>query len=209
MNRLRTVIGLLFLLMFCRAGADDAAIQNLPHSLAALSAQLSQTQFLSSHFIQTRKLKLLPKPLVSSGDMRYLKNTGICWQLTKPIPASIYLGQDQVVVKDKVSEQRLGPSNPVLGLFSQLFFAVFSGDFSQLESEFKITWQSDYQGWSIQLSPTGELVAKVASQIIVTGSAQIDTVLLHHEGGDTTALQFSATQIKDHRVPSLECGDEF
>ena len=205
-------VSALCLLLFCSisgaASAGHAANSATPQSLAELSARLSETQFLTSSFRQTRKLRLLPKPLTSRGDMTYVKSLGICWQLEKPVAASIFLGENQIVLKDKATEQRIENANPVLALFSQLFFAVFSGDFSVLENEFSITWESNDQGWIVTLLPIGDLVAKVAHTIVIRGGEQIESVLLLHAGDDSTKLQFSAINVLDHQMLSLECGDE-
>ncbi len=164
---------------------------SLPATLAELQQRMAKTGSLRRAFTQYRQLRVLKQPLVSKGEMYYRKGSGICWVLSSPVPAKVLLTRDHIIIEDKQSgTQRAQTSNPVLGVFTELFFSVFSGDLGQLNEKFSVQWTLDSDHWRLKLTPVDELIRSVTSAIEVTGSDHIDTVLMQHHSGDNTLLEF-------------------
>lgn len=175
------------------AMASDAA--TLPQSLASVQARLANTRVLHSDFEQVRELKLLQKPLVSRGTLLYQKNAGICWQLSEPVPATVYLSRQKVTVSDSVSSNTLANSNPALQLFSDLLFSVFAGDIDALKDRFDLTWKPDADGWLLVLQPQDSLMETLVNSVSISGREHIRQVKLMHKGGDQTTLNFHQTRV--------------
>ena len=206
MNTLRALLSGLMLMTLQILPVPAIAETAVPQTLPALQQQLSDTRALTGSFTQIRELKLLSKPLVSRGSIYYQKDTGICWQLTSPVAASVYLTRDKVSVADSASSSTTTTANPLLQAFSHLLFAVFAGDLAMLEHQFDVTMTPESSGWQLTLLPENSLMSSVAESIKVTGSSAIKTVKLFHPGGDSTTLSFSDILLNPGAIPpALTC----
>lgn len=178
----------------------------VPQTLEQLKQQLSQTDFVTTDFVQERQLKILKKPLVSKGAMTYAKRGGICWQLASPVPAAILLTQTQVSMSDAAGETTIQKSNPVMRLFTNLFFSVFSGDLDALYNQFEVDWiLLNEDQWSLTLTPKNDDVASIAAKYVIYGSQFVDRVSLQQLNGDSTVLLFRNPNFSK---PSLELACE-
>lgn len=190
------------------ASGNKSQGMTLPATLSAMQQRLADTQRLTSTFTQTRTLTLLSRPLISSGTMAYDKKEGICWQLLKPVPASVMLSRDQVLVQDIESKQVIKQTNPVLRLYSNLLFSVFSGDLAALQEHFTLTWSTEGDRWQLNLQPLDPLMAQLAATIRIIGGQHIDQVSLLTQEGDQTLLEFDSVKSFTGAPAQLtfECG---
>lgn len=74
-------------------GADNAA-------LLALSQKLNLGETVRGHFVQSRQLKVLKKPLVSQGQFVFDKAQGLIWQQLSPFESLLILKDKQLIQKD-------------------------------------------------------------------------------------------------------------
>ena len=122
-----------------------------------LATHFSSMETIEASFVQSRYLSLLKKPLISEGLFNYSREKSICWRIFKPVPAVVELTPGSVRVTDVSSDNELGGANPAVKHFSKLFFAVFSGDFALLESDFYIDWSLEEDHWIVLLKPKGKV----------------------------------------------------
>ena len=175
-------------------------------SLDDLAKQLSNTEILFSPFKQSRHLSILSRPLISHGTFLYQRDRHICWRVEKPVPAVIELTADSVSVSDATGVKSFDQSNPVLNHLSTLFFAIFSGDFEQLQSQFIIEWAKSKDEWIVALLPIEENISSFVQRFVIKGHAHITEVEMFQKGGDKTILFFEEPLINElAKDVSLEC----
>ncbi|MCG8667969.1 MAG: outer membrane lipoprotein carrier protein LolA [Pseudomonadales bacterium] len=189
------------------AESNSSVSKDVPvDSLEGLAQQLSGITLLSSPFKQYRYLSILSKPLVSEGGFQYRKDHNICWQVEKPVPAIVELTAESVRMSDASGVQSFDNSNPVLSHLSTLFFAIFSGQFKQLESQFAIEWTNSDSGWVASLVPMEKSLSNFVQRFVIKGRLHIAEVEMYQKSGDKTLLVFGAPLINEMAkdIP-LEC----
>lgn len=87
-----------------------------------------------------------------------------------------------------------GSSNPVVSVFSEIFFAVLTADWSKLSSYFRLSGDVDEKGWNAVLIPVDESVKKVVSKVEIQGNQLPLKVVLHESNGNRTTIRFSNLQ---------------
>lgn len=175
-----------------------------PVDLEYLKQQLAGKHALTANFEQTRHLKLLSKPLRSSGQFVYHDASGICWDIKTPYPVKIIINDESLVQKDAaMGEQAYALNqNPLFGTISGLFSAVFQGDFSTVEKHFQMSLTGERENWSIHLIPSNTLIQKVYAAIDITGGDWIQKVTLLDPKGDQTDIQFQIPEVETSLEPS-------
>ena len=201
------------LLLACRLPAADAA--------AVLNAWLSaQTNFStwSADFIQTRSLKALNQPLISTGRIWFAKPNHFRWELGQP-PQTIAVRDDELlqviyprlkrVERYPLTAGKSGPMGEALGLLD----AGFPKSRADFESRFRlISLQATNGAWRLELQPASPSARRMMPSIRVT-LATNSFVLLANEltfpdgsrmRNDFTNAVLNATFAKDVFRPAVE-----
>lgn len=172
-----------------------------------LQQQLMQQQLLRGDFKQSKQLKMFNEPLVSEGTFLLSHQQGLIWSQNTPFPVSL------VLAKDKLRQQFAGQApeiieasdNPMVFYFSHLFLSLFKGDLSALESQFDMTLTEQQKDvWSLQLSPSQAPLNKVFKNIVITGKAQIQQLILLELSGDSSTIQFSNIRTQPATISQKE-----
>ena len=118
-------------------GADNAA-------LLALSQKLNLGETVRGHFVQSRQLKVLKKPLISQGQFVFDKDQGLIWQQLTPFESLLILKDKQLIQRDsqgrvQVSSADASASAAAMGdLLPSLVSAMLGGDISGLSNHFEL-----------------------------------------------------------------------
>ncbi|WP_133180327.1 outer membrane lipoprotein carrier protein LolA [Shewanella decolorationis] len=164
-------------------GADNAA-------LLALSQKLNLGETVRGHFVQSRQLKVLKKPLVSQGQFVFDKAQGLIWQQLSPFESLLILKDKQLIQKDsqgrvQISQADASASAAAMGdLLPSLVNAMLGGDISGLSANFELHFfvqEPLAQGkpnWQLGLTPKDPLMKKAIAHMVLEGSDTLHALVL-------------------------------
>lgn len=186
----RFKIFLLLVLAVGQSHADDV--------LAKITARLVKTPVAQGEFQQEKKLKILRKPLLSSGTFTYHQNKGVLWKTLTPMPSSLLVNETQLLAKQ--GRQAVPPA------FGKVFKALLGGELSSLTETFTIS-ATDGLSWQLQLTPKDELLKRAISNIKLTGDTELRQLDLLERTGNQTHISFR--QISHPKELSKEQNADF
>lgn len=223
MNAALTHIKLMLILCFCsvwisaqcKADTSTTAVYannyqqlfNQPADkaqLVALSQKLNLGETVRGHFVQSRQLKVLKKPLISQGLFIFDKEQGLIWQQIKPFESLLILKDKQLIQRDsqgrvQVSKADASASAAAMGdLLPSLVRAMLGGDISGLSENFELHFLStdklnteklspeslspkslgtDGQ-WQLSLTPKDPLMKKAIANMVLEGGDTLQSLVL-------------------------------
>ncbi|MFB2656411.1 outer membrane lipoprotein carrier protein LolA [Shewanella xiamenensis] len=166
-------------------GADNAA-------LLALSQKLNLGETVRGHFVQSRQLKVLKKPLISQGQFVFDKDQGLIWQQLTPFESLLILKDKQLIQRDsqgrvQVSSADASASAAAMGdLLPSLVSAMLGGDISGLSNHFELhflaqktlTNELAKENWQLGLTPKDPLMKKAIANMVLEGSDTLHALVL-------------------------------
>ena len=188
---------LLFLLPLNLFSFDDLELQksgSYSQEFTELSEELTKVKTLKSSFIQKKKIKVLKRPLVSSGELIFDRSIGVHWQLIMPYKSTIVIDNKKLTsIDDNGKKVTVKASEkPMLYGFTKIFMSIFAGNTDELKKHFQIYFKADTKGWRIGLIPTSSELKKVISKIVLSGSeSTVNAITLWESNGDQTDISFS------------------
>ncbi len=160
--------------------------------LADVAATFSTTQVLNGKFVQRRQISGLPRPLTSSGDFLLARGEGILWRTSTPFTSEFVLSPRGMTLRSGGTEQRVTEAEqPALRTALEMLFAMFSMDLDRLDANFELHGRSLGARWEIGLRPRTGGLSQAFSEAIVSGSKQVDRIVLTGAAGDRTEIEFS------------------
>ena len=165
---------LLFLLSFGHSYASDV--------LAQINARLVKTVITNGNFQQEKQLKILHKPLISTGVFTYHQSKGVIWKTLTPVVSLLLVNQSRLLTNQ--GEQA------VPATFGRVFQAMLGGDLTQLADDFSITGTDQKASWQLQLKPKDELLQKIISTIVLSGDNELRLLEIQETSGNITYIKF-------------------
>lgn len=154
----------------------------LAANVTDISELLAQPEALTGQFAQEKHMQLLSMPLKSSGSFAVVKDTGVIWQLEKPVNSTMTItehGLKGVDIDDNRAMQYVG----------KLLMQLLSGEFSTLEKQFSLQAEIEKEQWQLKLEPRSALIKKAVLSISLAGSRYIQMIELKENGGDKTVIR--------------------
>ena len=166
--------------------ASASGLKNLLGEQAAVEA-------LEGKFEQSKYIADLDTTLDSSGDFTFGVDEGLHWTIRKPVltqlritPNEILELQDgEVVMRMDVDEQ------PMTRAISEVFFAIFGGDWQKLSERFTIRPIQEASPWRFELKPKGDILQSYLSSIELQGEDYLEVLILSESNGDETRIQLN------------------
>jgi len=183
---------LLFLLSFNLSYAADV--------LAEITARLVKTPITQGEFQQEKRLKILRKPLQSTGSFTYHQSKGVIWKTLTPIPSLLLVNDAHLLTGQ--GEQAVPPA------FGKVFKAMLGGDLNQLSEGFLITGENKKPTWRCQLTPKDELLKKIISSILLSGDTELRLLELQEVNGNLTRISFTKITHPVNLTPEQEADFE-
>ncbi|MEJ2127502.1 MAG: outer membrane lipoprotein carrier protein LolA [Woeseiaceae bacterium] len=181
-------------LAFAAAAEEPVATDT---TLAEVAAQLAAPAVLRGKFEQTREVRILSKPLHSSGHF-VLSDLGLFWQQEQPVASILIADSERLLqsVGDGPLQSVDVARNPVVLTFSQSFLSIFRGDEAQLREQFDVAFQpGTAEGrWRITLNPVNYPMSEAIKSIKLDGREYIETLTVTSRSSETTTISFSDLQ---------------
>lgn len=166
---------LIFLLSFNHSYAADV--------LAEITARLLKSPMTQGNFQQEKHLKILRKPLMSTGMFTYHQGKGVIWKTLTPIPSLLLVNESHLLTGQ--GEQA------VPAAFGKVFKAMLGGDLNQLAEGFLITGEDKKTAWQLQLTPKDEFLKKIISTILLAGDTELRLLEIQEVTGNLTRISFT------------------
>ena len=162
--------------------------------LIALSQKLNLGETVRGHFVQSRQLKVLKKPLISQGQFIFDQTQGLIWQQITPFESLLILKDKQLIQRDsqgrvQISKADASASAAAMGdLLPNLVRAMLGGDISGLSENFELhflitdklnTERLSTNGqWQLGLTPKDPLMKKAVANMVLEGSDVLQSLVL-------------------------------
>ena len=167
--------------------------------LADITSRLLKAPISQGNFQQEKHLKILSRPLMSSGLFTYDQSKGVIWKTLAPVPSLLLVNESQLISGQ--GEQNV----PVA--FGKVFKAMLGGDLNELTEGFLITGENIKSTWHLQLTPKDEFLQKIINTITLSGDIELRTLELQEVTGNYTRIDF--TQITHPTQLSTEQETDF
>jgi len=151
--------------------------------LVDITARLIKTPITQGEFQQEKRLKILRKPLISTGSFTYSQNNGVIWKTLTPIPSLLLVNEAHLLTGQ--GEQAVPPA------FGKVFKAMLGRDLKQLSDGFVITGEDKKIAWILQLTPKDELLKKIISFIELSGDTELRVLNMQEVNGNITRISFT------------------
>jgi hypothetical protein len=189
---MKTSLALLLLLLLPAAAHADIA--------GDIRRQLTPFTVLRGQFRQVKTIKILKRPLRSSGDFVLAKDKGVLWHTLKPTVGTMKITAVEVAqIKDgKVGFRMRVADQPALRLISKVLFAVFAADVEELKRHFDITGPPVVDGrWQADLKPRDAMMAAVVPHIQLRGAKTLEEIEISEANGDRTVIEFLGVKLDE------------
>jgi outer membrane lipoprotein-sorting protein len=184
---------LLYLLVLSQSAAGEAV-------LTKITARLAKTEITQGNFQQEKNLKILHKPLLSTGTFTYHQSKGVIWKTLTPVASLLLVNDTRLLIGQ--GEQA------VPAAFGKVFKAMLGGDLNQLTVGFTITGSIQEPSWRLELKPKDELLKKIISSIMLTGDNELRLLEIKETGGNFTRIKFDnithPSQLTTQQVADFE-----
>lgn len=141
-------------------------------------------------FVETTYLKMLERPLESSGELMFAAPDRLEKRTLLPKREVLSLSGDQLSMERKGRTRVVRLSDyPQIGLFVDSIRGTLMGDRAALERTYALVLSGDEQRWRLELTPKAD-AAKIVSRIDIGGSgARVDSVEIAQADGDRSVMR--------------------
>ena len=171
---------------------------NLFCSVAAKTFKpLEAGQVIKANFSQKRRIKDIPKPLISKGNFVIYAGKGLLWSISEPFAQSTLLSNEGIF---SISDNKKNSLTKKVGAqhiqkISELLGKILSGDFQSIDYFEIEDLPTTNVGWKKRLTPKNEVLQKIFKFIEVEGNQHIECVTLNRFNDDIDVIHFSGHQI--------------
>ena len=176
-----------------------AASPDLASSILASMAKQGSAQ---TAFIEVSYRGMLDRPLITSGEMKWLGGDKLERDVQKPYQAIARIGDGQMSIQRGNHPVQTVPiaRAPQMGAILAGFRALLGGDTATLSRDFDVQAVGNPARWVLTLTPrSGELKHRVQSIVIDGRNAAPRCMALNESDGDTTITLLGALAEKGLR----------
>ena len=131
-------------------------------------------------FEEEKKVRMLQRPLRSSGALIFLPHKGLYRQLHMPFVQELLITPTALQQRDtsgKVETLELDKV-PLAKALVEGFFTVFSGSWDSMQTHFQVYFSLENHHWKLGLKPIQTVMSQMVSCIILAGEKEHVTGLL-------------------------------
>jgi hypothetical protein len=189
MRSIRSLAGAL-VVAFVAATAFAAATPAQDGGLDEVMGLLAKRQHGHVTFVEEHFLRVLDRPVESSGELLYDAPDRLEKRTLKPKPASLVLEHGVITARRGHRTYVLNLSDyPQIVPLIDSIRATLAGDRASLEHLFKVNFEGDLEDWKLRLTPSDPTVAKSVKEIRIEGARDaIHSVEIQQADGDRSLL---------------------
>jgi hypothetical protein len=150
-------------------------------------SRLAGRPLIRGNFEQEKTISRLDRSLKSSGNFIIAAGLGMVWDTVKPFPSTLALGKDYLIQSRPGGQKTVlnAQGNEIFIRMAEVINAVFSGNSQGLLDNFEVYYSSNAAEWELGLSPKNTAIGSFAQRIIMKGGAEIRSILIYEQNGDT------------------------
>lgn len=171
-----------------------------------INSAASGMKTMKSSFTQTKKLKMMNKSLVSSGEMYYEQSSKLRWEYLSPYKYLFIINGSKVTMKNSKKTDVVDVNqNKVFQEIAKIMMNTMTGKCLTDKSSFSTTMYLSDNLWVARLLPQRKEMKQVFSEIWITfDPAKLlpTEVVMKDKNGDTTTIKLSDT-VKNATIPSV------
>lgn len=184
---------LLVLCVFGQGVAGDAV-------LTQIAARLAKTPITQGTFHQQKHLKVLRKPLISTGTFTYHQSKGVIWKTLTPVASLLLVNESKLLTGQ--GEQA------VPAAFGKVFKSMLGGDLAALSEGFVITGTDKKTSWQLELTPKDDMLKLIIGTMVLSGDTELSDLEIRETGGNITRITFDnithPAQLADEQEADFE-----
>lgn len=168
------------------AAKAQYAVEDLMRALAAAGDS-------SVAFTETRQSSALTTPLVTRGELRYVRPAQLERRVRAPAEERYLVDGDRVTIERKGSAPRTVSlaAQPALGAFLESIRATLRGDLATLKRFYRVELEGTPDGWTLVLLPSDPGMAELVTVIRIAGSGvRLTGMEVLETGGDRVVTRF-------------------
>jgi outer membrane lipoprotein-sorting protein len=158
--------------------------------LTSLMQDLARDKGGRARFVEKKTIALLDKPVVSSGELRFVPPNRLEKRTLQPKPESMVLDGDMLKLergKQKFS-LRLSEQPEALAFVDSLR-GTLTGDKAALEKSYKLTLSGNEEHWTLDLLPNDQRIAAFVLRITFVGSHnRVESIQYLQADGDRSVM---------------------
>ncbi len=202
MSRLVLVLAI----VLCAATGKAQTLGEPETTLSEISAQIVRGDILCSDFEQEKYLRVLARPLLSSGKLIFVAEQGVLWQVLTPYPARLLVRSDELVRWDDDGNAHKSGygKTPIFRALSSVFLAMFRGHFEVLRDTFELSATQAEGTWHLTLVPKDETLAAAVSEVWVAGGRHVEEISILEPRGDHILIRLRNPRIESCKLEDIE-----
>jgi hypothetical protein len=162
--------------------------------LDQVMALLAQRKHGEVHFAETDYLRILDRPVKSSGVLVYEAPDHLEKRTLRPKVQSLILDGDTLTVKRGRRTYRMQVSAyPQVAPLVDAIRDTLAGNEGALERVFKVAFTGTLENWKLRLMPLDETVARKVRRVEISGARdEIRSVTILEASGDRSVMTLGA-----------------
>ena len=159
--------------------------------VAALMQMLREHPPGRVHFVETKEVSVLDRPLESSGELVFTPPDRLEKHVTSPGDERLVVDRDRLVIQRQGRRQELALADyPQVAVLIESIRGTLAGDRAALERTYTLELAGDAQGWRLVLRPRDAALAKLVTQVTIEGSqAEVQRVAIEQADGDRSLMR--------------------
>jgi hypothetical protein len=141
-------------------------------------------------FVEKKSVRVLDRPLVSSGELRFEAPDRLEKRTLKPRPEVLRLDGDTLTLERGERRLQLSlRSHPAAGAFVESIRATLAGDRAALERVYDVRLEGSERSWALTLTPRDADIARLVERIRIAGQdAEVTVIEILQANGDSTLM---------------------
>jgi hypothetical protein len=164
--------------------------------LAALMADLARHHEGRARFVEKKTIALLDRPVVSSGELRFVAPDRLEKRTLLPQPESLVLDGDRLTVERGQRKFTVSLSEqPAAAAFVDSLRGTLTGDLAALKKSYKLTLSGSEKHWTLDLLPDDQALAAFVLRITFGGSRdRVESIRYLQADGDSSVMTIEPEQ---------------
>ncbi|HEX5091401.1 MAG TPA: LolA-related protein [Burkholderiales bacterium] len=159
-------------------------------TLARLLAGFATTREARASFIERKRVAVLDRPLVSTGELRFAAPDRLEKRTLRPRPELLRVEGDRLSIERGERNLEIDlRSYPEVAAFVESIRGTLAGDRGALERFYHLRLEGDAASWALTLTPRAPTMAALVKHVRIAGKeAEISVIEIQQANGDSTLM---------------------
>lgn len=144
-----------------------------------------------AHFVETKEISVLDRPLESSGELVFTPPDRLEKHVTSPGDERMVADREHLTLERGGRKQELALADyPQVAVLVESIRGTLAGDRAALERIYRLELGGDAPGWRLTLTPRDAALAKLVTRVVIEGSqASVQRVTVEQADGDRSLMR--------------------